>query len=216
MLRIKMKIGIIGGTGKFGKELATNLAMVGHDVIIGSRKVEKAVDVVKGIEKHSYIELSLKGESNRKATDLSDIVVLSVPYETIFATIDEIIEELHQKIIITNIVPIEKYNGSFHHKPVCDSVADIIQGYVSLDNIIVAAMHTIPASYLTKADELQTFIYTNEEGILDTMFELFKSINIEPFYCGNLRKSIFAEEMTIFLLNLSILNGSKTGSLMVV
>jgi len=211
-----MKIGIIGGTGKFGRELATNLAMVGHDVIIGSRKAEKAVDVVKGIEKHSHIELSLKGESNKRATDLSDIVVLSIPYEHMFATIDEIIEELHQKIIITNIVPIEKYNGSFYHKPVCDSVADIIQGYVSFDNIIVAAMHTIPASYLTKADELQTFIYTNEEGILDTIFELFKSINIKPFYCGNLRKSIFAEEMTIFLLNLSILNGSKPGSLKVV
>jgi len=210
-----MKIAIIGGTGKFGRELATNLALVGHDVIIGSRKAGKAVDVVKDIERHSHIELSLKGESNRMAAYLSDIVVLSVPYETIFATIDDIIEELHQKIIITNIVPIEKHRGRFYHKQNCDSVADIIQGYVSLDNIIVAAMHTIPADYLTTSHRLQTFVYTNEEGVLDNIFELFNSINIEPLYCGNLRKSMFAEEMTVFLLNLSILNNMNPGSLKV-
>jgi len=36
------RIAIIGGTGKEGKGLAYRWALAGHDVIIGSRSVEKA------------------------------------------------------------------------------------------------------------------------------------------------------------------------------
>ena len=41
-----MKIGIIGGTGPQGLGIAKRLAIAGEDVIVGSRKEEKALSVV--------------------------------------------------------------------------------------------------------------------------------------------------------------------------
>ncbi len=41
-----MKIGIIGGTGPQGLGIAKRLAIAGEDVIVGSRKEEKALTVV--------------------------------------------------------------------------------------------------------------------------------------------------------------------------
>lgn len=37
-----MKIALLGGTGNLGVGLAVRFAMLGHDVIVGSRKLEKA------------------------------------------------------------------------------------------------------------------------------------------------------------------------------
>ena len=41
-----MKVSIIGGTGPQGLGIAERLAIAGVDVIVGSRKEEKALDVV--------------------------------------------------------------------------------------------------------------------------------------------------------------------------
>jgi len=211
-----MKIGVVGGTGKFGRELSINLAMVGHDVVIGSRKAEKAIETVADIEKHSNIELSLKGESNKRAVELSDIVFLSIPYDNIFDTLNDVMEKLHQKILITNIVPIDKYWGRFHRKLISGSVAETIEYNIPVDNKVISALHTIPSNYLPHTIKLQTFVYVNEEGWLEMIFELFNSINIEPLYCGNLRQSIFAEELAIFLLNMNILNGIGNKTIQVI
>ena len=41
-----MKVSIIGGTGPQGLGIAERLAIAGLDVIVGSRKEEKALDVL--------------------------------------------------------------------------------------------------------------------------------------------------------------------------
>ena len=41
-----MKVSVIGGTGPQGLGIAERLAIAGVDVIVGSRKEEKALDVV--------------------------------------------------------------------------------------------------------------------------------------------------------------------------
>ncbi len=44
------KIAILGGTGKEGKGLAYRWALAGHDVVIGSRQLEKAQAAVEEIK----------------------------------------------------------------------------------------------------------------------------------------------------------------------
>ena len=41
-----MRIGILGATGPAGRGLAARLASVGHEVLFGSREVERAKHVV--------------------------------------------------------------------------------------------------------------------------------------------------------------------------
>ncbi len=40
-----MKIAILGGTGSLGRGLASRWIKSGHDVLIGSRELEKAIEV---------------------------------------------------------------------------------------------------------------------------------------------------------------------------
>ena len=82
----------------------------------------------------------------------------------------------------------------------------------SYDNIIVSALHTIPAKQLADDQKLDTFMFIDREEHYEIMYNLFKSINIIAYDGGSLEESIIAEEMTLFLLNLNLLNkiGAKS------
>ena len=65
-----MKVGIVGGTGAFGRALAGRLRRLGHDVAVGSR------DAKRGWERG--VELGVRGGSNEEAVRDADLVVLAV------------------------------------------------------------------------------------------------------------------------------------------
>ena len=64
-----MRVGIVGGTGSFGRALARRLRDLGFDVAIGSR------DVQRGWERGA--ELGVRGGSNYDAVRDADLVVLA-------------------------------------------------------------------------------------------------------------------------------------------
>ncbi|MGB2953285.1 MAG: NAD(P)-binding domain-containing protein [Gaiellaceae bacterium] len=72
-----MRVGIVGGTGGFGRALGSRLCMLGIDVTIGSR------DPQRGRERG--IELGCDGGSNEDAVRGADLVVLATKSN---ATID--------------------------------------------------------------------------------------------------------------------------------
>ena len=207
-----MKIGIIGGTGKFGQALATRFAFAGHKVYIGSRNPQKAEEIVSKIKETSHIELDLFSTSNKGATNLSDIVFLSIPYEFLWDTLDDIESELYNKTIISNVVPILKEGIFYKRKDLYNSVSDIIDSIVPIHNNVISTLHTIPAKQLINGKKLDTFMFMNINNDYEKMYNLFKSINITAYNGGCLKESIIAEKMTVFLLNLNLLNkiGSKS------
>ena len=76
-------IAIVGGTGKEGKGLAYRWAKSGYEVIIGSRKLEKAQTAVLEIKELLDPEFQgfLSGAENFEAVKPADIVVLTIPYQ---------------------------------------------------------------------------------------------------------------------------------------
>ena len=64
-----MKIGIVGGTGAFGRALAARLRLLGEEVWIGSRDAQRG--------KERAIELGVEGGSNEEAVQGADLVVLA-------------------------------------------------------------------------------------------------------------------------------------------
>jgi 8-hydroxy-5-deazaflavin:NADPH oxidoreductase len=64
-----MRVGIIGGTGSFGRALAERLATLGHDVVIGSRDAQRAAELaaVYGVE----------GKANADAVQAVDLAILA-------------------------------------------------------------------------------------------------------------------------------------------
>ena len=64
-----MKVAIVGGTGTFGRALASTLRGLGHEVYIGSR------DAQRGRER--AIELGVEGGANEEVARGADLVVLA-------------------------------------------------------------------------------------------------------------------------------------------
>jgi NADPH-dependent F420 reductase len=66
-----MRIAILGGTGVFGRALATRLRDIGEDVTIGSRDEARAKELA--------VVMGVEGATNEQAVRGADLVVLSVP-----------------------------------------------------------------------------------------------------------------------------------------
>jgi NADPH-dependent F420 reductase len=77
-----MKIAILGGTGPFGRALATRLRDIGEDVTIGSRDETRA--------KQLAVVLGVKGAKNEDAVVGVDLIVLAVPSTATLATAGEL------------------------------------------------------------------------------------------------------------------------------
>ena len=90
-----MKIAIIGGTGPEGTGLGVRWAARGHEVIIGSRKAERA-DEISAELRNLYPDLDLKisGTDNNSAVADCEVAILSVPYWAQESTLEGLREEL--------------------------------------------------------------------------------------------------------------------------
>jgi NADPH-dependent F420 reductase len=73
-----VKVAVVGGTGDFGLALAHQLVAAGHDVVIGSRDVDRA---------HAKAaEVGARGAANEEAVRGVDLVVLAVKAEAALHT----------------------------------------------------------------------------------------------------------------------------------
>ena len=100
-----MKIAILGGTGSLGRGLASRWIKSGHDVLIGSRELEKAIEVA--------ISLGLEesqGMLNIDAAKACEIACLTVPFAHQEATLLSIDSSLNQKIMILSRIMISLQN----------------------------------------------------------------------------------------------------------
>src|SRR4051812_30366372 len=85
-----LSIGILGGTGDQGKGLARRFALAGHEVIIGSRKAERAQQAAESLGEG----LTARGEENHVAAREADIVIVAVPYDGHKSLLESLREEL--------------------------------------------------------------------------------------------------------------------------
>ena len=74
-----MKVAVIGGTGPQGLGIAKRFAIEGVEVIVGSRKDEKALTVVEEtIEELKGYDLNIVGMANEDAAKAGDILILTI------------------------------------------------------------------------------------------------------------------------------------------
>jgi len=82
-----MKVAIVGGTGAFGRALATRLAEIGKDeVVVGSRDAERAQETAK--------ELGVAGGRNEEIVREADLVVLAVKSNATLDTARELADAI--------------------------------------------------------------------------------------------------------------------------
>jgi NADPH-dependent F420 reductase len=138
-----MKVAVLGGTGSFGRALATRLVSAGEDeIVIGSRdarRAQAAADELGGG--------NVSGGTNEDAVRGADLVVLAVKADAALETAREVASALGETPVLSVASAIEFRKGvGALPDPHARSLAERIQEEVG--GPVVAGLHSIAAANL--------------------------------------------------------------------
>jgi 8-hydroxy-5-deazaflavin:NADPH oxidoreductase len=218
-----MKIGIVGGTGGMGEGFALRWC-ANHQIVIGSRDKNKAAEVASNYMKiaQEFYKDKIKdggggiGEGNISGDnnfdmgkkDL-DILILSIPYESINDTCSKLSQDISDScIIISPIVPMKWTEKGFTYIPFEEgkkTAAELVADNFKSRSRIVSAFHTISEVKLKKLEltlDADTYICGDDISVVEKIKELVSEIQgLRPIYLGPLSMAYQAEVLTPMLLN---------------
>ena len=137
-----MHVAIVGGTGAFGTALAKRLVEAGHQVVIGSRDLERAAAAAS--------ELGAAGATNADAVRNADLVVLATKAEAALDTARELRLALGAKPVLSVASELRFTSGGVFPSSSAASLAERIQA--ELEGPVVAGLHSLAASTLAGED----------------------------------------------------------------
>ncbi len=214
-----MKIAILGGTGDLGIGLAIRLSRY-HDVIIGSRDKEKAINQAKEYASKAILAYQnevkgrIEGMKNEEAVKEADAIILSIPPNAVYEFLEKIKGEINKEaVIISPIVPVSKQDRKFVYnpsliRPGAKSAAEEISKILNT-NKVVSSFHTIPAKKLADPYAILNYdlLYcANNQNSIEKFLEITKHIDqhLNPLYVGDLGLSDLIESITVTILNISL------------
>jgi hypothetical protein len=206
-----MKIALLGGTGHLGIGLAIRFALLGHEIIVGSRSTEKAK--TKADEYNQILktigEGKIVGYENEKAAEMADVSIFTIPWEYAFSTAESLKEVLVDKIVVSPLVPMEKVGKTFIYKRLPEgSAAEKLASI--LDSRVVSAYHNIPAEKFANFNEKfewDVAVCGDDESAKKKVMDLTNQIEgLKAWDAGPLAVSSMVESITPLLINLMVRN----------
>jgi 8-hydroxy-5-deazaflavin:NADPH oxidoreductase len=201
-------VGIVGGTGPLGVGLGLRLAAAGSPVVIGSRDVARAAEVVKdALAPWQDRSLELSGVANQVAAEC-DVVVIATPWEAAVETVKPMSEDLVGKLVISVGNALVKEGREFQAiVPPRGSVAMLLQATLP-GSRVVAACHHLPARELKDLDQdldSDVLVCSDDTDAADAAVELISSIEgLRPLVAGSLASAAAIEAFTAVLVTLNI------------
>lgn len=210
-----MKIAVLGGTGSFGIGLVMRWATE-HDMIIGSReaeKAERAAEEITSLLDERGIRASIKGMENRAAVEESDLVVLSIPYESARSMVMEMKDSFNDQIVVSPIVPMTRTGKRYMYTPPPEgSAALLIQNTLPSSVKVVAAFHTVSSKAIRDLEtrlEGDVIIAGDDPNSKRIVSDLVRMIyDLRPLDGGDLKVAAQIEGLTPLLLNLAKVDGN--------
>ena len=211
----KPTIAILGGTGSEGTGLALRWAINGYDVIIGSRKEEKALTVTAELNEILGEEL-IRGMENGAAAREADINVLTVVATAHEAALIGLKDDLQGKILVDATARIKFPNPKPPEPP---SAARLAQDLLGEGVPVVAAFQNIPASALKDLDkelDSDVLVCADKKEDADQVADLIRGAGMNAYYVGDLDLAITLEGLTAVLVYLNKFNDIKHASIKIV
>jgi NADPH-dependent F420 reductase len=190
-------IGILGGTGAHGRGLARRFAQAGHEVVIGSRKAERAQAVAASYE-------GVRGGSNAEAAT-AELVVVTVPYEGHAELLRSLASELAGKIVVDCVNPLGfDSHGPYPLRVAAGSAAEEAQQLLP-GSTVVGAFHHLSAVRLddpeVDAVDDDVLVLGEDRAAVQTVCELADAIpGARGVYAGRLRNAGQVEAMAANLI----------------
>jgi NADPH-dependent F420 reductase len=148
-------IAILGGTGDQGLGLALRFAKAGRPVVIGSRKLERAVDAANEV-RTAVPGCEVEGLENADATRKAPIVILSVPFEHTAGTVKAIQSSLAPEHVVVSMgVPLATAVGDGAVRTIGvwqGSCAELVASLVPDGVAVVSAFQNVSAHRLRDLD----------------------------------------------------------------
>jgi NADPH-dependent F420 reductase len=189
--------------------LAARLASVGHEVLFGSRAVDKARASVEELEKEwaDLVAGRLIACDNAWACD-APVVILAVHADSAIPTIQEHAERLPGKIVVSMANNLVKHGNEFNAVlPPHGSVAAEIQSLLWRSRVCTA-FHLVPAAEFAALDhemESDVVVLGDEDDAKRSVMEITSSIpNLRPLDGGSLRNAVGMETFAAVLLTVNI------------
>jgi len=218
-----MKIAVVGGTGDCGQGFVKRWAKE-HQIIIGSRKAEKAEETAKELTsllKERGVDARIKGMDNGGAIEASEIVVLSVPYKFAESMTADLKGSYTDQIVISPVVSMARVDKHFEYTPPAQgSAALLVKDLLPSSVRVVAAFHTI--SYAALQDLERTIggdvvIAGDDPEAKKVVSDLVRIVkDLRPLDSGPLKVAAQLEGLTPLLLNISRLNRVKNAGISVI
>jgi 8-hydroxy-5-deazaflavin:NADPH oxidoreductase len=131
-------VAVVGGTGPFGRALATRLHASGLEIIIGSRDAERAAATA--------LELGGVGATNREACGDADFIILAVNADATLDTARELRAPIGSTPLLSVASELRFTKNGVLPAPDALSLAERIQA--ELDGPVIAGLHSLAASSL--------------------------------------------------------------------
>jgi NADPH-dependent F420 reductase len=216
-----MRIGIVGGTGGMGEGFALHWCKK-HDIIVGSRDAQKAKEAAENYAKSARqafgtVAGNITGDDNIALGRDVDILILSIPYESIDDTCGRLAGKIRDEcIVVSPIVPMTRTDAGFVYVPLEQgkkTAAEMVADRLPPRSRVVSAFHTISEVKLKNVSQdldADTFICGDDSGAVGKLTELISEISgLRPIYLGPLVLTYQAEILTPMLLNAAKRNKMK-------
>ena len=200
----KETIAILGGTGDLGTGLAIRWSKAGHQVVIGSRTLEKAQNAVANLKKISP-DTPAQAMENGDAAAAGDIVVLTVPADHQLSTLAGVKDSLKGKILIDVTVPLVPPKVGTVQLPAEGSAGKRAQDLLGDDVMVVTAFQNI-AAHLLQQDvviECDVLVAGNKKAARDKVIELTQEAGMNGWHAGPIENSAAAEALTSILIQIN-------------
>ncbi|MEO8107482.1 MAG: NADPH-dependent F420 reductase [Actinomycetes bacterium] len=189
-------VGLIGGTGRLGRGLATRFAAAGHRVLIGSR------DAARAHSSATQISNSVVGVSNTAACD-ADLVLVTVPWSAHDETLAALSLPLRGRVVVDCVNPLGfDERGPFALSVPAGSAAERAQELLP-QSAVVGAFHHISAELLLNPTTLDgdVLVVGDDREAVDQVIALASSIvGLRGVFAGRLRNAGQVEALTANLI----------------
>lgn len=197
----KPTLAVIGGTGDLGSGLARRWATAGYPVIIGSRSAAKAAEVAAALAG----PVKARGLANAEAARAGDIVVVTVPFASQGAILDDIRDAVAGKLVIDTTVPLVPPKVARVQLPPEDSAAVTAQKRLGAQARVVSAFHNVAADKLQKDGSIDcdVLVFGDDPKDRATVIALAEAVGLRGLHAGPLANSTAAEALTSVLIGIN-------------
>ncbi len=201
-----MRIGLIGGTGPQGKGLAYRFALAGHELLLGSRSVERAEASAAEIVARGS-GLAVRGVANDEAAREGELIVLSIPYEGQAESLPPFAQAAAGKTVVVTDVPLAFEEGRPTMLAVPEgSAAEQAQALLPGAHV-VGAFQNLSATKLWKSDALldqDVIVCADSDEAKQQIMRLAEQIaGVRAVDGGPLAASRYVEGITVLLIGVN-------------